>query len=128
MKLDAETVNKTFLYCLFNEGEPTDNHVVAEAVRVKVGFHPERLKEKDSLIKELLDELPKESHKNSGGGMSFLQMAMDKDGNHWAEHKTMDELVALGIATGRLSFLMPRELWGALPGGMPYIVINSKEG
>jgi len=57
--------------------------------------------------------------------MSFLNMCIDKNGNQWADlHRTMDELVALGIATGKLSFLIPREMWSILPGGMPYLIVN----
>jgi hypothetical protein len=36
----------------------------------------------------------------------------------------MDELVCLGLAIGRIAFLMPREMWEMLPGGMPYIVVK----
>lgn len=125
MKLNAETVHSTFLECLFKDGESTENHKIGEAVQMKVGFNPERLKEKESLIDELLKELPIEFQKSCGGGMSFLNMCNDKEGNQWADmHKTMDELVALGMATGKLSFLMPKEMWSVLPGGMPYLVVN----
>jgi len=125
MKLSAETVNSTFLDCLFKDGESTENHIICEAVQMKVGFNPERLKSNESLIGELLNELPNEFQKNGGGGMSFLNMCNDKNGNQWADmHTTVDQLVALGIATGKLSFLMPKEMWRVLPGGMPYLVVN----
>ena len=39
-------------------------------------------------------------------------------------HQTMDELVCLGLAIEKLSYLMPREYWKILPGGMPYLVIE----
>ena len=125
MKLDAQTVHETFLECLFKEGEPTENHKLGEGINMKVGFNPERLKEKKPIIQELLKDLPIEFQKSGGGGMSFLNMCNDKDGNQWADlHKTMDELVVLGTATGKLSFLMPREIWDSMPGGMPYLVVN----
>lgn len=125
MKLNSQIVHDTFLECLFREGEPTENPKIGEAVKMKVGFNPERLKEKESLIEEILKELPIDFQKAGGGGMSFLNMCNDKDGNQWTGmHKTMDELVALGTATGKLSFLMPREMWSVLPGGMPYLIVN----
>lgn len=125
MKLKAETVHDTFMKCLFKDGEPTENHIIGEAVMMKAGFHPERLKESETLITEMLADLPDEFKKSKGGGMSFLNMCNDKDGNQWADlHKTMDELVALGNAIGKLSFLMPKEMWDKLPGGMPYIVME----
>lgn len=125
MKLKAETVHDTFMKCLFKDDEPTDNHIVGEGVMTKAGFHPERLKENEKLITEMLADLPDDFKKSKGGGMSFLNMCNDKDGNQWADlHKTMDELVALGKAIGKLSFLMPREMWDVLPRGMPYIVVE----
>jgi len=125
MNLTAEKVHTTFMNCLFNEGEPTDNHKIGEGVMMKVGFNPERLKENEPAITEMLNDLPDEFKKTGGGGMSFLNMCNDKEGNQWADlHKTMDELVALGNATGKLSFLMPKEMWNVLPGGMPYLVVN----
>lgn len=125
MNLTAEKVHTTFMNCLFNEGEPTDNYKIGEGVMMKVGFNPERLKESEPAIIEMLNDLPDEFKKTGGGGMSFLNMCNDKEGNQWADlHKTMDELVALGNATGKLSFLMPKEMWDVLPGGMPYLVVN----
>ena len=123
MKLNAKIVHDTFLECLFNTGEPTEDHKLGRAVSMTVGFHPGRLKSKEQLISEMLKDLPKEFQKE-GGGMSFLNMCQDKSGDQWAEQKTADELVALGIASGKLSFLMPKEMWSSLPGGVPYLVVN----
>ena len=125
MKLNAELVHTTFIECLFQDEESTENYKVGEGIQLKVGFNPEQLKDKETLIEELLKDLPLEFQKDSGGGMSFLNMCNDKNGNQWTGlHQEMDELVALGTATGKLSFLMPREMWNMLPGGMPYLVVN----
>lgn len=125
MKLTSEKVHEVFMNCLFKEDESTENHKIGEGVKTKVGFHPERLKESESTIVELLEELPTEFKKTGGGGWSFLNMCNDKNGNQWTGlHQSMDELVALGNATGKLSFQLPREMWDVLPGGMPYLVIN----
>lgn len=125
MELTAKKVHETFMNCLFNDGEPTEGYKIGEGVMVRIGFHPERLKEAEPIITELLDELPDAFKKSGGGGWSFLNLCQDKHGNQWADlHKTMDELVALGNAIGKLSYQMPREMWSALPGGMPYLVIN----
>jgi hypothetical protein len=51
-------------------------------------------------------------------------MCQDKEDHQWTDfHQTMDELVCLGTAIGKLEYLMPREMWNVLPGGMPYIVV-----
>jgi hypothetical protein len=126
MKLTAEIVNKTFMECLFKEGEPTEEHVRAEGLVNFVGFHPNRLKEATPVIEELLQEVPESFNKSGGGGMSFINLAQDKDGNQWADlHQTMEQLVLLGIGIGKVKYLMPRVMWPALPGGAPYIVVNN---
>lgn len=133
-KLNAEDIHDTFVNCLFKEGEPTENHVVGEGVMIKIGFHPERLKQAEPKIAEWLAELPDEFKKSTGkGGWSFLNMCVDKEGNQWGEHQNVDELVALGTATKQLSFVLPdRKMWKQLYGGMPYLVVNDvqpvKEG
>ena len=125
MKLTSENVQNTFTSCLFKEGEDTQNHIVGSGVMIKVGFHTGRLKESEVFILEMLNDLPDDFKQTGGGGMSFLNMCVDKNGNEWTGfHKTVDELCTLGIATGKLSYLLPREMWSVLPGGMPYIVIK----
>lgn len=125
MELTATNVHEVFMKCLFADGEDTAAHVVAEGVMNKVGFHPIRLEENKANIAAMLNNLPDNFRKDGGGGWSFLNACEDKNGNQWADlHSTIDELVMLGNGIGRLSFLMPRELWSTLPGGMPYFVVN----
>jgi hypothetical protein len=125
MKLTAENVEKVFGDCLFKEGEPTENHKIGKGIMVDVGFHPDRLKAAEPDIEEMLGCLSDNFRSTGGGGWSFLQMCEDKDGNQWADlHQTMEKLVCLGTATGKMNFMLPKDLWGTLPGGMPYLVIN----
>jgi hypothetical protein len=124
MNLTAQNVSEIFLNCLFKKGEKTENYILAEGVMTKVGFHPERLKDSTLKIEAILNDLPDEFKPNKGGGTSFLNACMDNQGNHWGEHKNIDQLVCLGIASGKLTYLMPREMWSALPGGVPYLVVS----
>jgi hypothetical protein len=124
MELTAQNVSETFMNCLFKEGESTDGCIIAAGVMTKVGFHPERLEEAVPKIEAMVNELPDDFKPDGGGGMSFLNACVDKNGNHWAEHSTIDQLVCLGIASGKLQYLMPREMWSVLPGGMPYLVVS----
>lgn len=39
-------------------------------------------------------------------------------------YNTIDQLLAMGIASKKAAFLMPREMWSMLPGGMPYFVVK----
>lgn len=125
MQLTAENVHNTLMECLFHDGEDTSAHIIGEGIQKKVGFHPERLESHRDNITAMLNELPEPFHAATGGGWTFLNACNDKNGNQWTGlHATVDELVMLGNAIGKLKFLMPREMWSMFPGGMPYMVIN----
>lgn len=124
--LDPERVNVMFVDCLFRDGEDTSKHVKAEGITRNVGFHPKRLESHKAEIEAMLDELPDEFKEGGGGGMSFLNACNDKQGNQWTGlHQRMEQLFQLGIGIGKVQCLMPREMWGILPGGMPYYLITS---
>ncbi len=127
MKLTCQNVEKVFLSCLFKEGEDTTNRIEADAIVHRVGFHPERLKAATPEIREMLLELPDEFMQSKGGGMSFLNACMTRDGDQWGEHRNMGQLFALGTACGAAKCLMPREMWNMLPGGMPYYAVMDVE-
>lgn len=126
MELTAKNVNDVFMKCLFEDGEPTEGFVEAFGVITRVGFHPGRLEENRENIRSMLDSLPKEFKIREGGGMSFLNACNDKDGNQWTDlHKTIDELLCLGLATKLAKYVLPdREKWKIFPGGMPYFTVN----
>lgn len=122
--LDSRRVEAIFMDCLFRDGEDTSKHVKAEGITTNVGFHPERLEAHKAEVEALLGELPDEFKEKGGGGMSFLNACNDRRGNQWTSfHRIMEQLFQLGVATGTAKLLMPREMWGALPGGMPYYVV-----
>ena len=124
--LNAEQVNAVFMDCLFRDGEDTSKHVKAEGIVSIVGFHPARLENHKVEIVAMLAELPEQFQEKSGGGWSFLNACDDKHGNQWTGlHQTMEQLFQLGIGIGKVKSLMPREMWGALPGGMPYYIITA---
>ena len=125
MKLTAENVEEVIVDCLFKDGEVKDQAVIVEGITHKFGFHPDRLNNHKENIHSMLKQLPDSFQKDSGGGMSFLHACNDKDGNQWTGlHKTMDGLFVLGFATEQAELCLPREMWDALPGGMPYIVVK----
>ncbi len=124
--LSTERVEKVFLTCLFKNGEDHSKYVPAHGVTTNVGFHPGRIDERKTEIAEMLNELSDDFKESGGGGMSFLNACDDRHGNQWTSfHRTMEQLFQLGLATGKVTCLMPREIWDALPGGMPYYVVNN---
>lgn len=124
MELTTENVHDIFLTCLY---KPTDKRLApirVKGITIKVGFHPERLADHKTDIIDMLEYLPDSFREEGGGGMSFLNMCVDKNGRQWTGlHQTMENLLLLGLAIEQLSFLLPRELWKALPEGMPYIIL-----
>lgn len=126
-KLSAHLVHEMFLDCLHRDGEPVTRPVIAKGIMHNFGFHPERLAGHADAIRSMLRQLPLPFHpeaEGGGGGWSFLQMCEDRNGELWAQHPTMEELMCLGIALNMVRYLLPRDVWGSLPGGVPYIAIN----
>jgi len=131
MLLTAEKVEELVRYCLFTEEElaaipkgnvPSDANI-ARGVRTHMGFNPRRIKEKKEEIRALLMELPHQFRESVGGGWSFLNACNDKDGNQWGEHRDIDALMCLGLGVGLVRLQLPRDVWGLLPGGLPYFVV-----
>lgn len=116
--------------CLFADEEVSDNTpppdaVLVEGVVNKFGFHPQRLESHRAQVRTWLAELPHNFRESEGGGWSFLNACLLEDGTLWTgEHRRMEQLFALGIGLGMVRSVLPRDLWGTLPGGMPYYVIT----
>lgn len=120
-RLEGIRVDKVFRDCLGSE------EVVVEGITARYGFVQAKLDKHRDEIDRMLGELPEQFHEDTGGGWSFLQACMDRHGNHWAEHPTMEQLFCLGMGTGRVACPMERALWSALPGGVPYYVVKRIE-
>jgi hypothetical protein len=132
MELTAQNVNEVAKHCLFRddeigEGEAAipSNAIIVDGIVGRYGFHPDRLSERKADIASMLDDLPDEFKEGHGGGMSFLNACMTKNGTHWGEHPTMGMLFALGIGVDLAAYTFPREMWNALPGGVPYVTVKT---
>lgn len=128
--INATRVVEIVKDCLFSDEEIVDGKPDGEFIEVRglmggFGFHPGRIDQHRKEINDMLDQLPDSFSKSKGGGMSFLNMCVDKDDNQWGEHIHMDHLVCLGIAIGRAEYL-GREMASMLPGGMPYVSIGER--
>lgn len=131
MSIDTVKLNEIFMDCMLNDNECNKEKtaakegidmVIVEAITCKgFGFHITRLESHREEVKSMLNMLDPIFKK----GMSFLHGCMDKDGVHWGEHTNMEQLFTLGIGLGFAKYAMPRKMWVALPGGMPYIYVNT---
>lgn len=125
--LTPKKVENIFTECLAKT-EDDPNAIACEGVCHTFAFDKSKIEENDEKINAMLHELPKEFMPETGGGMSFLAACNDKNGDMWTgDHFTMEKLFALGMAAELVNVLLPREMWAALPGGMPYYAVVEKE-
>ena len=128
MRLSTENVKQVLTTCLTrNIPDFTQNPIaITETIEVRgivnsFTFDQQMLVKEKHHIEELLEDLPAVFKE----GCSFMEMYTNRDGEQWTGViKPLEELLALGIAVGKISFLVPREQWWSLSGGMPYIVIK----
>jgi hypothetical protein len=110
------------------QGPLPDCAVIARSPMVTMVFHKGRVEANRARIIGFLRELPPQFMETQGGGWSFLNACMDREDRQWTGlHSVVQTLFCLGGTLGLVVCLMPRELWSALPGGMPYFrILDSK--
>lgn len=122
VRLTPDRVETVFADCL--APAPGDGQIIHGVVRT-AAFDPAKVQAHTGDIAALLAELPDQFRKSGGGGWSFLNACEDRHGAQWTGvHQRAEELFMLGLAAGQVSELMPRELWNALPGGMPFYMVD----
>jgi hypothetical protein len=129
--LTSNHVEEVLRDCLLADDEAEidpDVVVIVEGILNPFAFQVEGLERNRKLIAGMLAELPREFmavKTGGGGGWSFLNACMRRDGVQWTGlHRTMDWLLSLGQACGYVTCQLPREMWASMPGGMPYYVIE----
>lgn len=111
--------------CLLSESqvENTDNNIKpihVDGITYNLKLHPEKVSEYSEDISKIINELPEE-FKN---GSSFLKLCHTKDGEKWTSlHRICEALMILGVATNKMKYCFPKEIWSKLPEGVPYIRI-----
>lgn len=118
--IDAGRISEIVRACLFGRNEDQNDMVVAKGITRTFGFHPDRLEMHQAEVADMLRQLPEEFHND---GWSFLNACVDREGSQWGEHRNIEELFALGQAMEMVRCPLPKEMWSALPGGMPYYTI-----
>jgi hypothetical protein len=127
--IDAKRIHEMIIDSLFTDEEivdgiPTSAPIKVEGITQSVGFHRERLASHKEEVRNILKELPLEFQPEGGGGSSFLNMCLDKEGHQWGEHYDMQQLCLLAIGLDLRYFPMSKEMWHILPGGVPYFCIK----
>ena len=130
MRLTDTNVRKTLDKCL-RVSQPLANHltiddanqtILVEGIAHSFVFDANLLASEKNHIEELLASLPT----NFNQGRPFLEMYCTRTGRAWTNSPTtLEKLLALGMAIGKVSYTHPKNIWWALSGGMPYITINN---
>lgn len=122
--LTSEAVEDTYVACLA-EDAPAERRVIVAGITASTGFDRQKIDERKAFIGAMLMDLPEDFMKSKGGGMSFLNACQNRQDQQWTGmHLRMGQLFDLGVAAGFVECLLPREMWKALPGGMPYYVVR----
>lgn len=128
-KLVSESLYKDEDLKGLKPGEAPPGAVIFEGIMRKYGFDPVRLEANREKVRALIAEtVPNEFLKSGGGGYTFLNLCVDRSGDQWAEHPTLDDFIALSGALGMAGFCMPRDFWSFLPGGVPYVWFDPTVG
>jgi hypothetical protein len=123
-ELSTQAVEELFRQCL---APAAVQGTVVEGIVTRAAFRPEAIAAHRGEIGALLAELPDPFLESGGGGWSFLNACNDRHGRQWTSYQqTMEHLFMLGLASGLVTELLPRELWPALPGGMPYYAVHKE--
>lgn len=105
--------------------DPSD--LVVDAIAQQYGFSKERVEQYREDIVAMLMELPEKFRQSSRGqGSSFVSANVDKDGKVWTTNPVyIEALFAVGMAIGRVKYLLPRSMWDSLQAGLPYYQITN---
>jgi hypothetical protein len=124
-ELTAEAVREVFRACLVDPG--TEDAIQVDGIVHKVMLSKPKLTECKEQIEALLAELPDQFQEGGGGGWSFLNACLDRHDVQWGEHVDMERLFMLGMGIDKVVCQLPRELWVALPGGVPYYMVKKPD-
>jgi len=126
---NPDVIRTVLLDVLYKDGEvsvedgPPEDAILVPGITSNFGFHPGRLESHREEIQELIKQLPLEfiQGEGGGGGMSFLNLCQDREGNLWGQHKACEELLCLAMGLRLAGYCLPRHIWCVLPGGVPYV-------
>lgn len=113
---------------MFRKYEDPGGTLSVTFMRKQFKFEEALADERPNLI-AMINELPIEFLKNGGGGWSFLNVCVKRDGEQWTGlHMVMTQFVAMSAALGMAKELGTPDLWQLMPGAVPYVVFDPEAG
>lgn len=128
--ITSKRIGEIFLECIAKEGDNPDEYIHTESVVRSIRdttFHKGRLNNHQEEICALLAELACDFQMDEHASISFEFAKANRYGEFWTDKNTpVDQLFQLAIAVGKAHYLLPRDKWNLLPGGMPVYVLTQK--
>jgi len=126
----AAHVDAMVKHSLFSQGEEERDRVIVDGFVQTFAFHRDRLEANRSAIKILIRDVVDDTFLlGGGGGNTAIYLTVDRTGQNWADQATAEAFFCLAAGLGLATYSVPRELWVAMPGGMPYIhFFNVEQG
>lgn len=126
----AKEIEDVLKDCLYKEEElidagPPPDAIIVDGIMSKFALHPGRIAANKEKIAAFCNQMADEFQRKKGGGWTFLNLCMTKEGVQWGEHHNCEQLVVLAIASDQGCYPLPRMLWQAMPGGMPYVQFDT---
>jgi hypothetical protein len=123
--LTADRVRNVYAKCYRNEGWNPTKAVTVDGVMLRHTFSIAALHSHREHVIRLLLSLPAGFRADEGQGGSMGMMNLRGTSVPWTDQMPdVEKLIALGLASGLLSFCAPREKWGRLPSGIPYLRVD----
>ena len=128
--IDAEIVQTTFRYCLFNRDEliqphtPPPDAVLVNGITATFAFHPERLQTMKPLVETWLKLLPRQ-FQNPQHGWPFSRADRQDNGEQWTGfHQRMEQLFALATGLGLARKIDSPALRTITGDGLPWYAVS----
>jgi len=121
----ADRVRAAYVRCFRPEGSKALHRVTVEGWLLRHTFSIGQLqKSREEIIRMLLC-LPAGLRADVGQGGTIGLMVMRNDHSLWTKDMPdVEKLLALGLASGLMSFCAPRDRWPSLPDGFPYVRVE----
>lgn len=125
--LTSENVEAIFLDSLATSIDPPSSIIVADGVTRSVRFQGERLYAHVSDIELMLSHVSSFFYDDRGGGHTYLELGLLRDGSRWGTRRDADRLFTLGLALNLIAYARPdRAEWSLFPEGIPYVRIKGR--
>ena len=125
--LTTDRVRTVYAKCFRPEGSKALHRVTVEGWLLRHTFSVRWLQtHREDIIRMLLC-LPEglRADEGNGGTIGLMVLRGQQTKEVWTKDMSdVEKLLALGLASGLMSFCAPRNRWASLPGGFPYVRVE----